>query len=159
MTPNFVTAIIHNAENEVLMIEVSPDDSPESYWTLPGGRVEKGETAEQALMREVLEETGMTLLDVGQLAYRTEIKFDDRLTVAEVYAIHHWQGIIYPNDPEDEIIQAAWMPIIQAIQHLAKIDYAPMSEPPIAYLNHPTDIGKKWHYRVNGDGAQWVSNE
>ena len=31
----------------------------EGYWALPGGRTENGETAEQTMMREVKEETGL----------------------------------------------------------------------------------------------------
>jgi 8-oxo-dGTP diphosphatase len=40
--------------NTILMVYV--EDGEQKYWTLPGGRVERGETPEQAVIREVKEE-------------------------------------------------------------------------------------------------------
>lgn len=158
---NFISAIITNEKNDVLMIYVQGDDDPQAFWTLPGGRVEKGETTEQALIREVKEETGLTILKIGEIAYQTEMQFDDRITYATVYSIgmNGWSGTLQPDDPEDEILKVEWIPLEQAIKHLSKIDYPPMSEPPVAYLSKKAEQGKIWHYRVSGNGAKWISNE
>ena len=37
------------------------------WWTLPGGRIEPDESPEQAVRREVLEETGLIVLDARPL--------------------------------------------------------------------------------------------
>ena len=56
-----VKALIFNAEGEVLLLE---RDHPikQIYWDLPGGRLHKGESFMDTLVREVKEETGLDLL-------------------------------------------------------------------------------------------------
>jgi 8-oxo-dGTP diphosphatase len=66
-----VGAVIWNDEGEVLLIRrANPPRQHE--WSLPGGKVEFGETLRAALMREVWEETGIEveiagLIDVAEL--------------------------------------------------------------------------------------------
>jgi 8-oxo-dGTP pyrophosphatase MutT (NUDIX family) len=47
----------------------------ESFWSLPGGRAEHGETAEQTIRREMLEELG-TSIEVVRLLWLVENFFD-----------------------------------------------------------------------------------
>ena len=60
-----VKALICNKENELLLVERERRSkfSTQSYWDLPGGRIQKGETQLQALRRELEEEVGLQTID------------------------------------------------------------------------------------------------
>ena len=56
-----VGGIVRDGAGRLLLIKRGHD--PEAgRWSLPGGRIEPGETDEQALVREMREETGLTVL-------------------------------------------------------------------------------------------------
>ena len=55
-----VGAVVHDARGRLLLIRRGHDPG-RGLWSLPGGRVEPGETPEQAVEREVREETGLSV--------------------------------------------------------------------------------------------------
>jgi ADP-ribose pyrophosphatase YjhB (NUDIX family) len=55
-----VGAVVHDAAGRLLLIRRGRAPS-RGLWSLPGGRVEPGETLEEAVEREVREETGLTV--------------------------------------------------------------------------------------------------
>ena len=56
-----VGALIFNVNNEALMIRTHKWSGK---WGIPGGKIKRGETAEAALRREILEETNLRIKDI-----------------------------------------------------------------------------------------------
>jgi ADP-ribose pyrophosphatase YjhB (NUDIX family) len=54
-------AIVRNDLNQILLVRRADD----LYWELPGGRVDIGESASTAVVREVAEEAGVTIEVTG----------------------------------------------------------------------------------------------
>ena len=55
-----VGAVVHDAAGRLLLIRRGHDPGA-GLWSVPGGRVEDGESEAQAVVREVAEETGLTV--------------------------------------------------------------------------------------------------
>ena len=64
-------AVVHDATGRLLLVRRGRPPSA-GLWSVPGGRVETGETPAQAAVREVREETGLEV-QVGELLATVEI--------------------------------------------------------------------------------------
>ncbi|WP_295067825.1 NUDIX domain-containing protein [Ruminococcus sp.] len=66
-----VKCIIYNKKlNRFLLIKrCESDDTGANTWENAGGNIESGETPEEAIKREVREETGITDIRIGNIAY------------------------------------------------------------------------------------------
>ncbi|QOI40490.1 NUDIX hydrolase (plasmid) [Leptospira interrogans serovar Bataviae] len=67
-----VAALIENSQNEVLLIQQKKKDS--YYWLLPGGGIEFGESAEDALKRELKEELSLEMKSASFLLLNESIE-------------------------------------------------------------------------------------
>ena len=65
-----VVAALILREEKVLICQRRPDQPMALKWEFPGGKVEEGESAEEALRRELDEELGISA-DIGQRVAHT----------------------------------------------------------------------------------------
>lgn len=63
-----VKVVIFNDNNEVLLLQRSDKTSRAHGWDFAGGGVDKGESPLDAVMREVYEETGLSISDIKTLS-------------------------------------------------------------------------------------------
>jgi 8-oxo-dGTP diphosphatase len=77
-------------------------------WSLPGGRVEAGETAQEALIREMAEETGLTV-EVGELVGEVVRAGPNGVT----YRIQDFLVTAEGDDATagDDALDVAWVPL------------------------------------------------
>ena len=64
---NVTCAIIRNEENEVLVVQKGEQSDHPNKWEFPGGKINKGETGEECIIREIREELFMDIVICGRL--------------------------------------------------------------------------------------------
>lgn len=103
-TVNYIVAfVLVNEMEEVLMIQEARE-SCRGKWYLPAGRMEEGETIEQAAQREVLEETGLVVEITTLLTVETAGGSWFRFVVTG-----NQVGGELKSSPDSESLQAQWI--------------------------------------------------
>lgn len=91
-------------------------------WCLPKGHLEGGETAAEAAVREVAEETGIVgeiLEPLGPIDYWFFAEGRRIHKVVHLFLMVAVDGLItVENDPDAEAIEAAWVPLAQLDERL-----------------------------------------
>jgi 8-oxo-dGTP diphosphatase len=135
--------------NEILLVRESLGVDGEILWSLPGGGVEDGELMNEALRRELQEETGLLVGDPVRTAFVMHIDSEPYPSAfAAAFEIDEWSGDITPQD--DDIKQAAFFPLPDALKLLGELDSATQREPIVGYLTGNLTPGTTWLYRNRG---------
>src|SRR3546814_1812786 len=100
-------AVMEDGQGRVLLTRRSDDGDLAGAWEFPGGKREPGETAQQALCRELHEELGIRVR-VGACSplIRIPHAYPHKRIVLDVYRVSAWQGT--PRGKEGQAL--AWTP-------------------------------------------------
>ncbi len=98
---------------------VHPAGRPPGVWTLPKGALDPGETALQAAVREVREETGLVCRPVSALEPIRYFYVREGVRIAKVVDLWLMEaegGVIDDLDPamRVEVAEARWLPLSEA---------------------------------------------
>jgi 8-oxo-dGTP diphosphatase len=144
-----VTALVRRGDELLMVRQAGPGEEP--VWSVPGGRVEDGELLTEALGRELLEETGIRVLEPGHVAFTTQV--DNRREgwsgTVWTWEVAAWEGEPAPDDPDGFVLEAAFVPLGEAIGRLAGIAWHPLT---VGYLRGGLPRGSLWLRRTHGDG-------
>jgi 8-oxo-dGTP diphosphatase len=100
-----VGAVATDEQGRLLMIKRGHEPGA-GLWSIPGGRIEPGETDAEALVREMLEETSLTV-EVGRLLGRVQRPFLDGAVIdIRDYAVTITGGTLRPGD---DAADARWV--------------------------------------------------
>lgn len=80
-------------------------------YTLPGGVVEAGESLAEAVVREIAEETSLTIEPIGLAGHREVIARDDDGRVARHFVVLPFAARWLSGEftPSDELAEAMWV--------------------------------------------------
>lgn len=120
-----VTAAVIECNGQFLIARRAPDQKLAGAWEFPGGKVEPGESLQQCLERELLEELGVRSI-AGAVLTESHYQYDhgEFLLKAIKVTLLNDQFQLTAHD------QICWLPAIE----LLKLDLAPADIPIAEFL-------------------------
>ncbi len=99
----FVVAVALIDEGNRVLISKRPEGKQlAGLWEFPGGKLEPGETPEQALVRECREELGIEVCEtcLAPLTFASH-SYDDFHLLMPLYICRNWEGDISPQEGQE----------------------------------------------------------
>lgn len=88
-----VVGLVYDQFGRVLLSKRIPPSSYPGYWELPGGKIEPGESALEALKRELFEEIGIQVIKAKSIK-KVEHTYPDYVVCIEVFKVNQYLGTV-----------------------------------------------------------------
>ncbi|MED3575472.1 (deoxy)nucleoside triphosphate pyrophosphohydrolase [Cytobacillus praedii] len=117
--------------NKILCAQRGPDKSLPLKWEFPGGKIEAGESAQEALKREISEEMNCQI-EIGEQVDHTVYEYDFGIVHLTTFSCKLIEG-----KPElTEHVAIKWLPPSE----LASLDWAPADIPAVEKLSRAIQV-------------------
>lgn len=94
----YIAAGVIVLDNKLLITQRKPDGLLGGLWEFPGGKIEEGESAKTACIREIKEETGL-IVSVDQHLTQIKHAYTHFKIIMDIYICHIESGTITLNGP------------------------------------------------------------
>lgn len=151
-----IAAAIIRSEGHIVMVrQTAPEIIDGSFWSLPGGKLEAGESFIEAAIREVKEETGLDVQGIPEFIYTCEYKNEKEgySCWVEMYEFTAFNGMMRLNDPDQSIEEVMLFTTGEAIKKLEGLQWPMVKDPSIAYLKDNTQRALHWRYEADDNGV------
>ena len=126
VSPIVVVGAVFERDGRVLACRRAPGKTDAGLWEFPGGKVEPGETHEDALAREIREELGVEVT-VGALINRSTTLSGTKSIDLATFVVTPASGFPTESSDHDEL---CWV----ARSELSSLDWATPDRPTVAAL-------------------------
>ena len=131
-TITVAAAVILRPDGRFLLASRPADKPYPGYWEFPGGKIEAGESARQALVRELDEELGIHVTDATPWLTR-RFDYTKLRVVLSFFRVSAWQGEPHPREGQT----LSW----QAADDISVAPLLPANTPIIQALTLPPLLG------------------
>ena len=120
--------ILIDANGRILITDRSRANAMQEFWEFPGGKLASGESAEDALRRELAEELGIEITSFEHFC-SLEHDYPESRVAIDFYIVREWQGSpsgmegqvlqwLKPSEVSSDLLLLADAPILDALEKL-----------------------------------------